>query len=198
MHSPIDILAGGVIGNLLLLGWCLIDNYLDAFIISGENVISLWATAAVLASFAYPTPEQPTPSFGDHTCFNGVAFGIVSGVHRTFSLFHSGAQTFPLTLAGVGSRLIVGLLTIAIAKEVSKSLAIILLPRICNLLGICVRSSSYVPYLRKEFEHKMKSLESTDDESSWDVDTAIRLVQYAGLGWAVVEVAPHLFVLLGL
>lgn len=37
MHSPIDILAGGVIGNLLLLGWCLIDNYLDAFIISGEN-----------------------------------------------------------------------------------------------------------------------------------------------------------------
>jgi len=44
----------------------------------------------------------------------------------------------------------------------------------------------------------MKSLESTDDESSWDVDTAIRLVQYAGLGWAVVEVAPHLFVLLGL
>lgn len=86
---------------------------------------------------------------------------------------------------------------IAIAKEVSKSLAIFLLPRICNLLGICVRSSSYVPYLRKEVEDKMKSLESTDDES-WDVDTAIRLVQYAGLGWAVVEVAPHVFVLLGL
>ena len=66
----------------------------------------------------------------------------VSGVHRTFSL----------TLAGVGLRLIVGLLTIAIAKEVSKSLGIILLPRICNLSGICVRSSSYVPYLRNEFE----------------------------------------------
>ena len=54
----------------------------DRYEIACATVISLWATAAVLASFAYPTPEQPTPSFGDHTCFNGVAFGIVSFQHN--------------------------------------------------------------------------------------------------------------------
>lgn len=58
----------------------------DRFEIACATVISLWATAAVLASFAYPTPEQPTPSFGDHTCFNGVAFGIVSFQHNCWDI----------------------------------------------------------------------------------------------------------------
>lgn len=37
MHSPIDVLAGCAIGTSLLLGWCNFDEYLDAFITSGEN-----------------------------------------------------------------------------------------------------------------------------------------------------------------
>lgn len=37
MHSPIDVVAGIAIGASLLLVWCNIDEYLDAFITSGEN-----------------------------------------------------------------------------------------------------------------------------------------------------------------
>lgn len=37
MHSPIDVVAGCVIGAVLLTCWCNIDEYLDAFITGGEN-----------------------------------------------------------------------------------------------------------------------------------------------------------------
>jgi hypothetical protein len=37
MHTPIDVAAGLVLGALLLLGWCMVDDYVDAFITTGEN-----------------------------------------------------------------------------------------------------------------------------------------------------------------
>lgn len=43
-----------------------------------DAVVTFWAAIAILALYAYPTPESPTPSFEYHTAFNGVAFGIVS------------------------------------------------------------------------------------------------------------------------
>lgn len=49
-----------------------------------DSVISFWAAIAILGLYAYPTPESPTPSFQDHTAFNGVAFGIVSVYHVLF------------------------------------------------------------------------------------------------------------------
>jgi hypothetical protein len=32
-----------------------------------------------------------------------------------------------------------------------------------------------------------------DDKASMDVDTGIRLAQYAGVGWAVAELTPYVF-----
>ncbi len=37
MHTPIDVAAGLALGALLLLGWCMVDDYVDAFITTGEN-----------------------------------------------------------------------------------------------------------------------------------------------------------------
>jgi len=49
MHSPIDVVVGCAIGASLLIGWCIIDEYLDAFITGGENgksrmyfLVGLW------------------------------------------------------------------------------------------------------------------------------------------------------------
>jgi sphingosine-1-phosphate phosphatase 1 len=213
MHSPIDVAAGAGIGVALLTFWCIIDKQLDAFITCGENVVSFWACLTILALYAYPTPESPTPSFGDHTSFNGVAFGIVSGVRRTFSLFHS-ATAISLAPAHIGSKTAIGLVTIFAAKEGSKYLATIFFSFICNVLeplvGLRFHSSAYVKSMRKVVQEDVKS-DPVDaarfcaalnpfyqDDKSIDVDTGIRLVQYATLGWAVVELVPHIFSLLAL
>lgn len=41
-------------------------------------VSSFWTALSFLLLFAYPTPENPTPSYEYHTAFTGVALGIVS------------------------------------------------------------------------------------------------------------------------
>ncbi|KAF6155252.1 hypothetical protein GIB67_019778 [Kingdonia uniflora] len=78
MHSLVDIVGGLVVGMLVLLFWLTVHEYLDNFIISGQNVTPFWVTLSIVLLFAYPTPEFPTPSFEYHTAFDGVALGIVS------------------------------------------------------------------------------------------------------------------------
>ncbi|MBA0684281.1 hypothetical protein Goari_025876, partial [Gossypium aridum] len=76
MHSLIDIIGGLVFGFMILAIWLSVHEYVDAFIVSGQNVTSFWAALSFLLLFAYPTPEFPTPSFEYHTAFDGVVFGI--------------------------------------------------------------------------------------------------------------------------
>ncbi|KAF1866493.1 hypothetical protein Lal_00017876 [Lupinus albus] len=77
MHSLVDILAGLVLGLGILAFWLVIDEHIDSFVTSGQNVTPFWVALSFLLLFAYPTPELPTPSFEYHTAFNGVALGIV-------------------------------------------------------------------------------------------------------------------------
>ncbi|KAG6554597.1 hypothetical protein Mapa_003615 [Marchantia paleacea] len=218
MHSPIDLVAGAAMGACLLAFWLAIENYVEAFVSHGENVISFWATMAVLLLFAYPSPEQRTPSYEFHTAFNGVALGVVTGIHRTFYMYHDGsALALPLTTVRGASvlllRLLVGLPVCLAVKAVSKALAIRMLPSFCNLLGVQIQSSGYVQAVQvQEMALKVKRnsnegnskkvdgrrvgfipkfLQSLEDEVL-DVDTGIRLIQYAGLGWSVVELAPFI------
>ena len=130
-------------------------------------------------------------------------------MHRTFPLYHSG-HAFKLSLApDVGVKTAVGIVTIFAAKEGSKYLATIFLPYICYLLelllGFRFQSSSYVKSMRKKgVQDDVPAPVETPklggmlkafykDDELMDIDTGIRFVQYATLGWAVVELVPHLF-----
>ncbi|KAG4928543.1 hypothetical protein JHK85_055029 [Glycine max] len=77
LSGVVDVLAGLLIGLVVLAFWLTVDEYMDSFVISGQNVTSFWAALSFLLLFAYPTPELPTPSFEYHTAFDGVALGIV-------------------------------------------------------------------------------------------------------------------------
>jgi membrane-associated phospholipid phosphatase len=213
MHTPIDVAAGLAIGALLLLGWCMVDDYVDAFITTGENVLWFWATIAILLLFAYPTPELRTPSFEFHTAFNGVVFGIVSAINRTYLEFHTDViPIIPLSTWGgiidLSRRLAIGLPIVLIAKAVSKALAIRVFPVVCNFVGFPICSSHYVPIRistthaqcsagsskKMDVDHKQVHMSVIlDDKASMDVDTGIRLAQYAGVGWAVAELTPYVF-----
>ncbi|KAG0490912.1 hypothetical protein HPP92_007775 [Vanilla planifolia] len=208
----IDVVVGITIGLVILASWTVFCEHIDDFVINGQNVTYFWAGLSLLLCFAYPTPEVPTPSFEYHTAFNGVAFGIVSGIQQTYALFHSDdvprifspELSLPLFLG----RILVGIPTILVVKFCSKALAKWLLPIICNTLGVPIRSSGYVPVLKESdssdnkpenkqngFLHRVVSLLP---HKNYDVDTGIRFLQYAGLAWSAVDLVPHLFSLLSL
>ncbi|KAL1554558.1 lipid phosphate phosphatase delta-like [Salvia divinorum] len=208
MHSLIDIIGGLALGLGILAVWFSVSEYIDNFVVSGQNVVSFWAALCFLLLFAYPTPEVPTPSFEYHTAFNGVSFGIVIGIHLTFHQFHHEdvARVFSpqLTLPAFVRRLLLGIPTILLVKFCSKALAKWILPIISNTLGIPVRSTSYIPTLNGT-DKKSDVLKQSgylqkmfSKQTSFDVDTGIRLLQYAGLAWSVVDLVPSMFFHIGL
>ncbi|KAG6595615.1 Lipid phosphate phosphatase delta, partial [Cucurbita argyrosperma subsp. sororia] len=210
MHSPIDIIFGLVFGLMILLFWLNVHEYVDDFITTGQNVIYFWGALSILLLFAYPTPEFPTPSYEFHTAFDGVAFGIVAGVQQTYHQFHHEAVAriftprlpFPTFLG----RMLVGLPTILIVKFCCKALAKWILPIIAHTLGMPVRSTSYIPMLNSSSTGKANGSKQRRplhklfflSQDSFDIDTGIRFVQYAGLAWSVVDLVPSLFAYLNL
>ncbi|KAJ6968228.1 lipid phosphate phosphatase delta-like [Populus alba x Populus x berolinensis] len=207
MHSVIDIIAGLAIGFAILAFWLSVHEYVDSFIVSGQNVMTFWAVLSFLLLFAYPTPELPTPSFEFHAAFTGVAFGIVAGVQQTYHQFHHEAVphifTPQLTIPSFIGRVLVGLPTILIVKYCSKALAKWILPVVSNTLSIPIKSTSYIPMLNGSVTGKKSEKNKPtgyamklfffSSQDTFDVDTGIRFLQYSGLAWSVVDLVPSLF-----
>lgn len=212
MHSLVDIIGGLAMGLLILALWLTVNEYVDNFIVSGQNVISFWAALSFLLLFAYPTPELPTPSFEYHTAFNGVACGIVAGVQQTYNQFHHEAVprifTEQLTVPAFIGRMLVGISTILVVKFCSKALAKWILPMVSNTLGIPIRSTGYIPMLKGSVSGKksdktkpsgyVQKLFLFCQQDTFDVDTGIRFLQYTGLAWSVVDLVPSVFTYLRL
>ncbi|KAL1820969.1 hypothetical protein ACET3Z_015838 [Daucus carota] len=207
MHSLIDVISGLVLGLITLTFWILVHEYIDIFLVSGQNVVSFWSALTFLLLFAYPKPESPTPSFEYHTAFSGVTLGIVAGVHQTYHQFHHDNVpcifTSQLSVPMYIGRVFVGISTILLVKFCSKTIAKWALPISANALGIPIRSTNYIPALvcsptaKKSAEAKqsgyLQKLLFFVNQDTFDVDTGIRLFQYAGLAWSVVDLVPSLF-----
>ncbi|XP_042422038.1 lipid phosphate phosphatase delta-like [Zingiber officinale] len=206
MHSLIDVVAGIIFGVLLLALWLTVHEHVDGFITTGHNVTYFWASLSFLLCFAYPTPELPTPSFQYHTAFNGVAFGLVSGIQQTH--LHSQPENIQilfsseLSIAVFLGRLSVGIPTILVTKICSKAVAQKLLPMVCNTLSIPIISSCYVPELKGRSKGKpsghLARRVGFGRQEAYNVDTGIRFLQYAGLAWSAVVLVPAFFSLLRL
>uniref|UniRef100_A0A2P2L640 Lipid phosphate phosphatase delta n=1 Tax=Rhizophora mucronata TaxID=61149 RepID=A0A2P2L640_RHIMU len=210
MHSVIDVISGLAMGLIILYLWLTVNEYVDNFIVSGQNVTTFWALLSLLLLFAYPTPEHPTPSFEFHTAFNGVTFGIVAGIQQTYRQFHhESVPRIPhLTVPTFVGRMLVGIPTILLVKFCSKALAKRVLPVVSKSLGIPIKSAHYIPMLRASATDKksdeikqsgyIQRLFFFSEQDSFDVDTGIRFLQYAGLAWSVVDLVPSLSSYLGL
>ncbi|GAB4851491.1 hypothetical protein Ancab_030893 [Ancistrocladus abbreviatus] len=207
MHSLIDVISGLVMGLAILGLWLTVHECIDNFIVSGQNVTTFWAALSFLLFFAYPTPELPTPSFEFHTAFNGVAFGIVTGIQQTFHQFHHEdvprVFTSELTLPMFIGRVLVGIPTILLVKFCTKALAKWILPVALYAMGVPIRSSVYLPSLKGSVNDEksqkpkhsgyLQKIFFFSRQDSFDVDTGIRFLQYAGLAWSVVDLVPWIF-----
>lgn len=131
----------------------------------------------------------------------------VSGIQQTYHQFHhedvSRIFTPQLSIPAFIGRMLIGIPTILLVKFCSKALAKWILPVVSNTLGIPIRSTIYVPSLKGSVSGK-KSDESKQlgyiqkllffsHQDSFDVDTGIRFLQYAGLAWSVVDLVPSMF-----
>ncbi|KAI3798381.1 hypothetical protein L1987_33656 [Smallanthus sonchifolius] len=132
----------------------------------------------------------------------------VTGVQQTYDHFHHEhvARLFTpeLPIAAFAGRILVGIPSILLVKFYSKALAKWILPITANAIGISIRSSGYVPALTA-FSTIKKSNKVTQsngylqkmmffsNQDSFDVDTGIRLLQYARLAWSVVDLVPSIF-----
>ena len=130
----------------------------------------------------------------------------VSGIQQTYHQFHHNNVprifTSQLTIPAFVGRMLVGIPTILLVKFCSKALAKWSLPILANTFGIPIKSTSYIPALTASNSGK-KSDETRQPgylqklffsrQASFDVDTGIRLLQYAGLAWSVVDLVPSLF-----
>ena len=134
----------------------------------------------------------------------------ITGVQQTYLQFHHEAvpRIFSpqLSIPAFLGRVLVGIPTILLVKFCSKALAKWILPIVSNTLGIPIRSTSYIPALGKfsngknpkksdEFKQAgyLQKLCFFSNQDTFDVDTGIRFLQYAGLAWSVVDLVPSLF-----
>lgn len=90
-----------------------------------------------------------------------------------------------------------GIPTILLVKFCSKALAKWILPVALNTMGIPIRSTTYLPALNGSATGKqsgyLQKIFFSSRGDSFDVDSGIRFIQYAGLAWAVVDLVPTLF-----
>nr|GMD00207.1 lipid phosphate phosphatase delta [Ipomoea batatas] len=213
MHSLIDIIGGLAFGLAILAFWLSVHNYLDDFIVSGQNGTDTVHHPLILSSYL------PNCFYFWFSC-TAIKFGLggscftfqVAGIQQTYHQFHH--EDVPkvfteLPIPAFVGRMLVGIPTILLVKFCSKALAKWMLPMLANALSLPVRSTSYVPGLsssaitKKSDETKpaagyLQKLFFFSQQDSFDVDTGIRLLQYTGLGWAVVDLVPSLFTYLRL
>eukprot|EP01135_Chromosphaera_perkinsii_P003232 Nk52_evm7s239 gene=Nk52_evmTU7s239 len=86
VHSPTDIVFGGVLGCALLICWLLNYNRIDEFLKFDANS-TLWVVCiSMVLVFIHPNPIPPTTSFGDTLAGFGISVGFAIG-RANFSAF---------------------------------------------------------------------------------------------------------------
>ena len=48
MHSLTDVIAGICLGVVILAFWLVVDDYVDAFVVSGQNGMSICLSATLI------------------------------------------------------------------------------------------------------------------------------------------------------
>ncbi|KAM7505587.1 hypothetical protein LguiB_004491 [Lonicera macranthoides] len=162
-----------------------------------DDVIDTLRSSAGIRRERFPAP-----------CVMRFVFQVM-GVQQTYHQFHheNVARIFTpqLTIPAFVGRMLLGIPTILIVKFCSKALAKWVLPIVANAVGIPIRSTSYIPALtaspagKKSGEMKppaagyFQKIMIFSHQDIFDVDTGIRVLQYAGLAWSVVDLVPSLF-----
>lgn len=159
-----------------------VDDFIDAWMTATTVFVPAYQLAfAVVLCWTYPQGLQRTPSYNYAVYFTGVCLGVVTGVWRCP---HHHSVRGPLASTGfmlfVGRRFLVGLVVVLALRAASKEILKLLVPRVFQILGIPCS------------DHEAKPKEEKDPVG-YNVLTPTRLLNYAVVGWTVVEPCFDLF-----
>ncbi|CAE7682719.1 LPPD [Symbiodinium pilosum] len=192
MHSPIDVVVGFSISMILLHLYAAVDDFVDAWMTATTAFVPAYQLAfAVVLCWTYPAGLQRTPSYNYAVYFTGVCLGVVTGVwrcphhHSVAAAEAIKAARGPLASSSfvlfVGRRFVVGLVLVLILRAVSKEVLKLLVPRVFYVFGVPCS------------DHECKQDSAQTTRVGYNVLTPTRLLNYAVVGWTVVEPCFDLF-----
>jgi len=156
VHSPADILTGGIIGCLLLAFWLQWHDVIDQYLSSspaGSSVLGLLCVIVLLLC-VHPDPLPVTIIYAETVCMVGVAVGFVLGHvilsshahHGLMEMSHAYSSVLTIALCSV-LRYMLGLVTLVLLKELAVWVVKTVLRLAAQLVGIptvCVKRKSEV------------------------------------------------------
>lgn len=165
VHSPADVVTGGILGCLLLAFWLQIDNMVDYYISTSNGCYVILAGVIVLMVI-HPDPYPLTITYDDTLAMAGITIGVAFGrsfaPHRIMYAVLDKHSFASLDLLKFGylscTRFIIGLMTYLVLKEVLYRFTRLLMTGVCQLLGIstiCIKRRLLVtknnPYYNSNF-----------------------------------------------
>lgn len=79
VHSPADILSGGIIGCLILALWLQTSVLLESYLSSNRAALFIVLVVVVCLLSLHPDPQPTTIIFAETVCMVGVAVGAMFG-----------------------------------------------------------------------------------------------------------------------
>ena len=142
VHSPADILTGGIAGCLLLSVWLQVDTSVDLYLSTDGSSLAICCLVVGLL-WLHPDPAPTTKILAETVCMAGVAMGTV--VARTLltdlpetALERTYDSVWWLLLCCV-LRFVLGFVVLLLMKAGVQSAARLMLGQCCHLLGVpCV------------------------------------------------------------
>lgn len=144
MHGFFDVIIGGLLGALIAIIQCAYGGTLDAYLYAGSYKIPLLVFVFVCALVRlHPEPADDCPCFDDSVSFGGVVVGVEFGhwhyARTGWALSSPVHATVPFSLHELGwiktlARIILGVLTIIVWREIAKPTLLRSLPPLFRLV----------------------------------------------------------------
>ena len=150
VHSPADILTGGVIGCLLLALWLQVDDIVDSYTTSGSLSL-LIIPIAIFFVCLHPDPQPTTVIFTETVCMVSVATGVILGhSHAPNYILYASIErsdayaSFMSMVACCLTRFLLGFAMLMVVKTLSKIAAQMALSCVLQLGGL------HTVYIKKQ------------------------------------------------
>ena len=217
VHSPADILTGGVIGCGLLATWLQFYERIDALLNqpSLPTVVGVVCIVALLLSL-HPDPYPVTIIFAETVCMTGIAVGFVIGQVLTPPTGCGLLQDSDL-YSSVSSivvcacvRYFLGLVILVLAKIAAEKIAKTLLGiagQVAGVTTVCVKRKSEVSSNRVHFSSQFVVLQDRGG-MEWNqkpfmnrminLDIPVKFLSYVTMGFVAIATCPTLFSWVGI
>ena len=143
VHSPADVLAGGIMGCVILIVWLLVDEYVETHLQSGQFILLLF-TAALFGISIYPDPNPPSIVIVETIHCICSSFGINVGYYvnsflktSSVAIFEESSEVNDLKLLyQIPVRVLLGGISLLVLKFFLEKTASLLLTSLLALFGI--------------------------------------------------------------